>query len=117
MMTTGSQNPKNNVLTLLLEFLILIIGKKIHLCELFLEYTLYLFDSIFSRIVWIDKVHDLTKEFVSLTIDAMEIGKRQFLSYRSEGCHEGKCFIKNINLIDVNCHRKNCWWIGLELIR
>ena len=42
---------------------------------IFLEKTL---PDFFSGIVWIDNLHDLMNKFVSLTMAAMEIGKRQF---------------------------------------
>ena len=42
-------------------------------------------DSIFSGIVWIDDLADGMKEFVSLTIAAMEVRKIQFFSYHSNG--------------------------------
>ena len=47
---------------------------------------------------------------------AMEIGKRLFFSYHSNGCHEEKCFIKNLNLIDLNYDWKN-WvdWISAKV--
>ena len=35
-----------------------------------------MFGSVFSGIVSIDKLHDLMKEFVSLTMAVTEIGKR-----------------------------------------
>ena len=38
---------------------------------------------------------------------AIEIGKRQFLSYYSNGSYEEKRFIKNLNLIDLTYHCKN----------
>ena len=44
------------------------------------------------------------KEFVSLTIVAMEIGKRNF-SVNIAMVATGKTFfIRNINLVDTNCH-------------
>ena len=43
----------------------------------------------FSEIVWIDKLHDLTNDFVSLKMVAMEIGKK-ISSYHSNGCQEKK---------------------------
>ena len=46
---------------------------------------LYLFDSMFKGIVWIDKPNDLMKEFVFLTMIAMEIGKRQYFSCHNNG--------------------------------
>ena len=47
------------------------------------------------------------KEFISLSMIAIEIGKRQFLSYYSNGSYEEKRFIKNLNLIDLTYHCKN----------
>ena len=49
---------------------------------------LYLFDSIFQRWFGLISCIIFMKEFVSLTIVAMEIGKRQFLSYHSNDCYE-----------------------------
>ena len=46
---------------------------------------LYLFDSNFLGIVWIDKVHNFLKAFVCLTMVTMEIEKGQFFSYHSNG--------------------------------
>ena len=59
------------------------------LWQLFLR-ILYLFDYIFSGIVWIDKLDYIMKEFVSLKMIVMEIGKRRLFSYHSNGCFEGK---------------------------
>ena len=54
------------------------------------------------------------KEFISLTIVAMEIGKRQFFSYHCNGCYEEKK-LQNLNLLDSKYHFKN-WvdWISAE---
>ena len=62
----------------------------IPLWQLFLR-ILYLFDYIFSGIVWIDKLDYIMKEFVSLKMIVMEIGKRRLFSYHSKGeikCHK-----------------------------
>ena len=40
---------------------------------------LYLFDSIFSEIIWIDKLHNFMDGIYFLTMVAMEIGKDNFL--------------------------------------
>ena len=54
------------------------------------------------------------KEFISLTMVTIEIAKRQFLSYHSNGCYKEKGFIKNLNFIDSNYQCKT-WpdWISL----
>ena len=46
------------------------------------------------------------KEFVSLTIVALETGKIHFFSYHGNRFYEGKCFNKNINLKDTYYHWK-----------
>ena len=46
--------------------------------QLFLS-RVYLIDSIFAGVLWINKLHDFMKGFVSLTTIAMEIGERQVL--------------------------------------
>ena len=38
-----------------------------------------MFESIFSGTVWIDKLHNCLKEFVSLAMVIMEPGKRRIL--------------------------------------
>ena len=55
----------------------------------------------FSEIVWIDKLHDLTKDFVSLKMVAMEIGKKSpvFIAMVAK---RKKIFNRNMNLIDTN---------------
>ena len=63
--------------------------------------TMFLENSVF---VWFHSF----KEFVSLTIVAMEIGKIRFFSYHNNGCCEGKS-MKNLNGIHLNYHWKN--WV------
>ena len=60
-------------------------GAKNTLSRRFFLSKLYLFDSIFSGIVWIHKLHSLMKEFVSLTMIAMQMGKKPLFSYQSNG--------------------------------
>ena len=59
-------------MTLLLGSVTLIMTQDTPLWQFFLS-RLDVFDSIFSWIVWNDKLHYLMKEFVSLKIVAMEI--------------------------------------------
>lgn len=55
------------------------------------------------------------KEFVSLTIVAMEIGKRNF-SVNIAMVATGKTFfIRNINLVDTNCHW--VYWVDCRSAR
>ena len=72
---------------------------------------LYLFDSIFSEIVWIDKLHCFMKEFFCVTMVAIEIGKRQLSVIIAMVAARKKSFVKNLNLIDSNYYCKN-WLIG-----
>ena len=55
------------------------------------------------------------EKFVSLTMTATEIGKRHFLSYRSNSCYKEKNLIKNFNLKVLNYLWKN-WadWINVR---
>ena len=59
-------------MTLLLGSVTLIMTQDTPLWQFFLS-RLDVFDSIFSWIVWNDKLHYLMKEFVSLKIVAMDI--------------------------------------------
>ena len=56
----------------------------------------------FSGILWIDSFIIFFKEFFSITMVTMEIRKRQFFSYHSNGCYGEKSFIKTLNLIDLD---------------
>ena len=67
---------------------------------------LYLFESTFLEFGLISSIIFM-KEFISLTMVAVKIGKRQFLSYHSNGCYDEESFIKNLNPIDSNYHSKN----------
>ena len=52
---------------------------------------LYLFESTFLEFGLISSIIFM-KEFISLTMVAVKIGKRQFLSYRSNGCYDEEKF-------------------------
>ena len=56
-------------------------AKDTPLWQLFFS-ILYLFDSIFPGIVLIDKLHNLKKEFVSLTMVTLEKEKKTFHLYK-----------------------------------
>ena len=63
------------------------------LLQQFFLSSLYLFDSIFSDIVWIDKLHNCVK--------------RICFNVPGNGCKkEKKYFINNKNLVDWNYHCK-----------
>ena len=101
---------KNNLICsdLVAAVFFIMMGKgNIPLWKMFLR-IVYLFQSISSEITCII----FLKEFISLTIVAMEIEKMQFLGYHSHGCYEEKNFCKNLNFIDSN-HRCKDWidWI------
>ena len=63
-------------------------GKRyVSLWQLFVR-IFYLFDSIFQRYFGSISCIIFMKEFISHTMVATERGKRQFLSYYSNGCYE-----------------------------
>ena len=58
---------------------------------------------IFSSIVWLEKLHDCHEGIFSLTISPMG-KKKALISYHIIAIvtKRKKCFIKNMNLIDMN---------------
>ena len=88
MMTCSNKNIKENfprIFDLVTRVFDLSNGAQDKILGQFAVSRLYLFDSMFTGIVWIDKLNDLMKEFVFLTMIAMEIGKRQYFSHHSNG--------------------------------
>ena len=61
---------------------------KIQICDKFSSviFICVTFDSIFSIIVWTDRLHDFDEEYVSLTTAAMKMGKKYFYNDHSNGC-------------------------------
>ena len=72
----------SSILTLLLRSVTLVMGPFV---TIFLEYNLAA-RLHFSEIVSIGKLDDLKKDFVSLKMIGMEIGKRQFSTYLNNVC-------------------------------
>ena len=83
---TNNSNKKkkqcSSILTLLLRSVTLVMGPFV---TIFLEYNLAA-RLHFSEIVSIGKLDDLKKDFVSLKMIGMEIGKRQFSTYLNNVC-------------------------------
>ena len=104
-MTSGSKNPKK---TISLHFDPIIRGQSFFS-------SLYLFESNFSGIViWIDKLHDCDERTWLSNMVFIKTAKTRFPSYPRNACLEDKCFIKNMNLVDMNYHWK-IEMIGLTL--
>ena len=83
------------------------------LCQLFFS-TLYLFDSIFSDIVWTNTASVIG--CMILTV-AVKISKKHFFNDQCKMLQEEKQLFKNMNLTDANYHLKNwvdwildTWW-------
>ena len=79
--------------------------------------TLYLFESVFSGVVWTNRLHDLDEGIFFLTTVAMEIGKIHFFNNQWKMFQEEKYLIKNMNLTDAHFDWKNwvdrildTWW-------
>ena len=77
------------ILTQLLGWLTLVMGCKIHLCDDSSSADFIYLILLSSRIVWIDKLHDLMEGFFS-NKGAMKIVKRHFFSYLGNDCLEEK---------------------------
>ena len=86
MIKNGSKNPKNNflgTLTLLLGSLTLLMSYK--LCDDFSSVDFMYLIPLFSRIIWIDKLHNVRKGFVP-NKDGQENRKNPFFSYHGSNC-------------------------------
>ena len=68
----------------------------IYLCDIS-----FLVDLIYLTPVWSDKLFDLMKEIVSITIVAMNIGKNNFLVIIAMDATRKIFFIRNMNLTDT----------------
>ena len=72
----------------------------------------FLFHSIFSLIFWLDNLHVLMKEFISLIVVAMEIGKRYFSSHHSNCYYEGNIFHQKDEPYRYKLSLKMLRWLG-----
>ena len=79
-------------------------AKDTPLWQLFFS-ILYLFDSIFPGIVLIDKLHNLKKEFVSLTMVTLEKEKKRFTYIN--GCCKQKIFHQKLETYRFRLPLKN----------
>ena len=87
-------------MTLLLGSLILLMGYKIQLCDDLSSEDFISLILFFSRIVWIDKLHNLARFFTNKSCHGN--GKNIFFSYRGNDS-----FLKNMKVIDIHYHWKN----------
>ena len=111
-MTNGSENPKNEFLlhlTLLLGSGFFAMMLKIHICNNF-SWVVYLFDSNFISNILISCKIGL-KKFVSLTMVAMEAGKRYIPSHNSNACKAGKTLHQKHELYRFKLLLKKIGWL------
>ena len=97
------------VLTLLLPSASLQWAKDIYLWKIFLRIP-HLFDSNFSGIVWIDKLHYFYKGICCPNNDCHRNGKKD--NFSAIIATRKKIFIKNLKLIDLKYHWKN--WVDCQ---
>ena len=77
-----------------------------HFCDNFSSVDFIYLIPFFSRMVWIDTLHNLMMRFF-LNKGYHRNRKNYFFSYRSNNSEDEKCIIKNMNLIDIYYHWKN----------
>ena len=73
--------------------MVLAMGRKVHFCANFFSVVFFCLTPFPQGYFGLIGVIIVMKEFVSLTTLAMEIGKRHFFSYHSNGCSELKMLL------------------------